>query len=173
VRAELLEKILVCRGRSRNDACSARFCNLHRETPVAGGPAWNETVLSRLLFRHVSERLPRSQSAHRHRRGVYKVQSLGLCCNFPLLDSDELGPATSESRIAINRIAHFEFRDVCSRFLYDSGDFVTRNQWQVRAEFARIFPAERERVCWIDAAGNHAHESFIFVRLRSRDLFKF
>src|SRR5256886_10905582 len=43
----------------------------------------------------------------------------------------------------------------------------------MRAEFARIFPTERERVGWIDAARNHAHQNFFFVRLRSRDLFQF
>src|SRR5215471_11549450 len=38
-------------------------------------------------------------------------------------------------------------------------------------EFLCVFPAERERVGWIDAAGDHAHERFIVVRLRSLDLF--
>ena len=39
------------------------------------------------------------------------------------------------------------------------------------AEFLRIFPAERERIRWIDAARDHAHERFIFIRLWSLNLF--
>ena len=43
----------------------------------------------------------------------------------------------------------------------------------MRAEFARVFAAERERVGWINTARDHSHQSFIFFRLRSRHLFKF
>jgi hypothetical protein len=38
------------------------------------------------------------------------------------------------------------------------------------AEFLCIFPAERERIGWIDAAGDHAHERFVAVRFWSRHL---
>ena len=123
----MLEKILVCRGRGRNDLCSARFCNLDRETTDAARAAVNENGLSRLQFRHVYERLPRSQGTHGYRRCFHEVERLGLYCNFPLLDGDVISPAAAESWVTVNRVAHFEFRHVCSRFLYDSGDFVTRN----------------------------------------------
>jgi hypothetical protein len=39
------------------------------------------------------------------------------------------------------------------------------------AEFLCVFAAERERIGWINAAGDHAHERFIFIRLWSLDLF--
>ena len=41
----------------------------------------------------------------------------------------------------------------------------------MRAEFLRVFPAECERIGWIDAAGDHAHQRFIVVRLWSLHLF--
>ena len=43
----------------------------------------------------------------------------------------------------------------------------------MRAKFPRVFSAERKRVGWIDAARDHAHKSFIFVRFRPRDLLNF
>ena len=43
----------------------------------------------------------------------------------------------------------------------------------MRAKFARIFPAERERIGWIDAARDHAHKRFIFVRFWPRNSLKF
>ena len=43
----------------------------------------------------------------------------------------------------------------------------------MRAEFLRIFSAERERVGWIDAAGDHAHERFILLRFWPRHLLEF
>ena len=39
------------------------------------------------------------------------------------------------------------------------------------AEFLRVFSAECERIGWIDAAGDHAHERFIVVRFWSLNLF--
>ena len=43
----------------------------------------------------------------------------------------------------------------------------------MRSEFPGVFAAEREWVGWINAARDHAHESFIFLRFRPRHLFKF
>ena len=43
----------------------------------------------------------------------------------------------------------------------------------MRAEFARIFAAEGERVGGINAARDHPHERFIFFRLGPRYFFKF
>jgi hypothetical protein len=40
------------------------------------------------------------------------------------------------------------------------------------AEFLRIFSTECERIGWIDAAGDHAHERFVVVRLWSLHLLK-
>jgi hypothetical protein len=43
----------------------------------------------------------------------------------------------------------------------------------VCAKFPRVFSAERERVGWIDTAGDHAHQCFVFYRLRPPDLLQF
>ena len=39
------------------------------------------------------------------------------------------------------------------------------------AELLRVFPAERERIGWVDTAGDHAYEHLIVIRLRSLNLF--
>ncbi len=42
----------------------------------------------------------------------------------------------------------------------------------MRSEFLCVFPAERKRVGWIDAACDYADERFILTRLRPQHLFK-
>src|SRR5262245_12131331 len=41
------------------------------------------------------------------------------------------------------------------------------------AEFLSVFAAEGERIGWINAAGDHAYERFVVVRLGSLNLFDF
>ena len=122
-------------------------------------------------FAYVHQRLPCSQCTHRDRRGFHKVERLGFCSDFPLFNCNVIRPAAAERWVTIDRVAYFELGDVCARFFHDSSDVVARNQWQMRAEFFRVFPAECERIGWIDAAGDHAHERFIVVRFWSLHLF--
>src|SRR5262249_23551578 len=82
-------------------------------------------------------------------------------------------PSTAESRITVDRVACFEPGDVCARLFHDARDIVPRNQRQMGAEFLCVFPAERERIGWIDAAGDHARERFIIRRLWSLHLLNF
>ena len=127
----------------------------------------DENCLSGLEFRHVHKRLPRSQRAHRYSRGFHEVERLWFRSNFPFFDGHVIRPTTAESRITVNRVAYFELGNVRPRFLDNRSDVVARNQRQMGAELLRVFPAERERIGWIDAAGDHAHERFIVVRFRS------
>src|SRR6266508_1461690 len=133
----------------------------------------NENGLSPLQFGHVHQSLPWRQGAHRYRRWFHDAESLGLHSHFPFFDRDIIRPTAAKSWVTVNCIAHFEFCDVRSRLLYDAGDVVAGNQWQMCAEFARVFAAERERVCRIDAARNHPNKSFVFIRLWPWDLFEF
>ena len=43
----------------------------------------------------------------------------------------------------------------------------------MRPKFPRIFAAECKRISWINTAGDDTHESFVFVWLRSWNLFNF
>ena len=127
VGAELLQEILVCRRGGRDDARSTRFGNLHCETTDAARATVNENGLPRAELRHIDQRLPRSQGAHRHRRGVGKTQRRGLRSYFAFGDGDVIRPAAAKSWVAINRVARFELCDFCSCFLNDPGDVVARN----------------------------------------------
>jgi hypothetical protein len=53
VRAELLKKVLVCGRGGRDHPRTARFCDLHRKTANAAGPAMDKNCLSGLEFRYV------------------------------------------------------------------------------------------------------------------------
>ena len=131
----------------------------------------DENCLSGLEFRHVHKRLPRSQRAHRYSRGFHEVERLWFRSNFPFFDSHVIRPTTAESRITVNRVAYFELGNVRPRFLDNRSDVVARNQRQMGAELLRVFPAERERIGWVDTAGDHAYEHLIVIRLRSLNLF--
>ena len=85
---------------------------------------------------------------------------------------DVIRPAAAERWITVNRVAYFELGDVRAGFFHDASNVVARDQRQMRAEFLRVFPAERERISWIDAAGDHAYERFVVVRLWSLHLLK-
>ncbi len=99
-----------------------------------------------------------------------KLKRFGFCSDFPFFDCDVIRPTAAESWITVNRVAYFELGDVRARFFHDASDVVTRNQRQMRAEFLSVFAAECERIGWIDAAGNHAHERFVVVRFWSLHL---
>ena len=132
----------------------------------------NENGLSRLQLRRVRHRLPRGQGAHRHRCGFGKVKRFRFRGYFPLLDRDVLGPATSEGRVTINCITRFKVCHFRASFLHDAGDVVTRNQRQMGPELPSVLATEGERIGWIDATRNYAHERFIFLGLRPRHFFE-
>ena len=96
-----------------------------------------------------------------------------LRSDFAFGNGDVLRPAATESRVAVNGVAHLEPCHFRARFLHHAGNVVAGDQRQVRPEFSGVFPAERERVGWVDAARNHTHEHFILLRLRPRHLFEF
>jgi len=115
--------------------------------------------------------LPCGQGTHWDSGCFHKVEGLWFRSHFPFFDIYVIGPAPAERWITVNLIADFELSDVCTRFLHDTGNIVSRDQRQVCAEFLRVLSAECERIGWIDAAGDHAHERFIVVRLWSLHLF--
>src|SRR6266481_3027721 len=102
----------------------------------------DEYGLSRLQLRHVHQRLPRGQRAHRYRRSFRETQRRGLRSDLFFGDGNVLRPAAAKSRVTINRVTRFEFCNFYSRFLNDPGDVVPWNQWQVRSEFSSEFTAE-------------------------------
>src|SRR6185437_6288272 len=109
--------------------------------------------------------------SHWHRSGFHKVERLRFRTDLRFFDCDVVRPAAAESWITVNRVAHFEPGDVRTRLFHDACDVVSRNQRQMSAEFPRILPAERERIGWIHAAGDYAHQRFIIVWFWSRNLF--
>ena len=128
----------------------------------------NKDCLPGPEFRHVHQRLPGGQRAHRDRCGFYKVERFWFRSHFPFLDRDVIRPTAAKRWVAIDRVAHFELPNVRADFLDDTSDVVSRNQRQMGAEFLRVFPVERQWISWIDAAGDHTHERFIIVRLWPR-----
>ena len=88
----------------------------------------DENGLSLVQVRHVNERLPRGQCAHRHRRGFSKGKRLRFRSDFPFLDGDVFGPAAAECRITVDGVASFKACHVRASFFHDPGDLVARNQ---------------------------------------------
>src|SRR5262249_24606304 len=103
---------------------------------------------------------------------LYKVERPGFRSDFPFFYRHVIRRAAAESWITVNRVAYFEFRDVCPRLLHNASDVVARNQRQMRSEFLGVFPAQRYRVRWVYAACDHAHERFIVRRLWPRHMLK-
>src|SRR5262249_7270318 len=122
---------------------TVRFCDLHGETPDAARAAVDQNCLARLKFRHIDYRLPRRQRSHWNGGGLYKVERPGFRSDFPFFYRHVIRPAAAESWITVNRVAYFEFRDVCPRLLHNASDVVARNQRQMRSEFLGVFPAQR------------------------------
>ena len=131
----------------------------------------NENGLPGAQFRRVDQCLPCRQRGQRHRRSFHKIKRLWLDRRFSFVGERVLRVAATPHHIRVNRIADFQFANLCSGFLDNAGNVITGNQGQIRSKEFRVLARTNHRVDWVHARGNHSDQNFVLLRLRARRIF--
>src|SRR5204863_2968377 len=79
--------------------------------------------------------------------------------------------ASIEIEIGVNRVAHFQLRDLHSGFFNDAGNVAAWRKWRPRSEIFGIMSGAKSIIDGIDSGSDHTNQHLVFFWRRLRRLF--